>query len=143
MLCKASESKPFQLGSCTAKLPLTKVIFLFRTHSAQYNIFLSKYKINFWSETFKDCALHVEPYPDIFDDGLHTVCDVMLHELLTDLLRIILLNQNNSKSISQLFANHILKMVEENVWIGFKNKMESSSINWPTVQNAVYFYSQP
>jgi hypothetical protein len=49
--------------------------------------------------TFKNGSLNVESDSDVFDDDLHAVCDVMLHELLTDVLRLILLNQNKSNAI--------------------------------------------
>ena len=47
-------------------------------------------------QTFKDGSLDVEPDPDVFDDGLHAVGDVVLHELLANLLRLVLLNQNKN-----------------------------------------------
>jgi hypothetical protein len=41
--------------------------------------------------TFEDSSLDVEPDSDVADDALHAVGNVVLHELLADLLRLILL----------------------------------------------------
>jgi hypothetical protein len=41
--------------------------------------------------TFEDGSLDVEPDSDVANNALHAVGNVVLHELLTDLLRLILL----------------------------------------------------
>jgi hypothetical protein len=41
--------------------------------------------------TFEDGSLDVEPDSDVANNALHAVGNVVLHELLADLLRLILL----------------------------------------------------